>query len=194
VGVSAVQDEEREPAGSEADVLARARAGNDAALREIYDRHAASITRRLAHATGDPELARDLTQDAFVTAFDRIDRFRGDSSLGTWLHAIAFNHLRDRRKKARREQSLWERLRGRPPLSPIEPDRELQAREDLARLQAALAQLPDVQRDAFVLRVVEQLSLEEAAAILGARVATVSYRARRAEDSVRAYFEKGPPS
>lgn len=175
-------------------MVARARAGEDAALREIYEQHAAAVTRRLAHVTGDPELARDLTQDAFVTAFDRLDRFRGDSSLGTWLHAIAFNHLRDRRKKARREQSLWERLRGRPTMQPVEPDRDLQAREDLARLQAALARLDDAQREAFVLRVVEQLSLEEAAAILGARVATVSYRARRAEEKVRAYFEKGPTS
>ncbi len=79
-------------------------------------------------------------------------------------------------------------------MQPVEPDRDLQAREDLARLQAALARLDDAQREAFVLRVVEQLSLEEAAAILGARVATVSYRARRAEEKVRAYFEKGPTS
>lgn len=77
-------------------------------------------------------------------------------------------------------------------MRPIEPDRDLQAREELARLQAALARLDDAQRDAFVLRVVEQLSLEEAAKILGARVATISYRAKRAEAKVREYFEKGP--
>jgi RNA polymerase sigma-70 factor (ECF subfamily) len=188
---AAVQEQQ---GSREGDVLTRARAGEESALRAIYEDHAAAITRRLAHVTGDHELARDLTQDAFVTAFDKLDSFRGDASLGTWLHAIAFNHLRDRRKRARREQSVWERLRGRAPMQPIEPDRDLQAREELARLQAALARLDDAQRDAFVLRVVEQLSLEEAAKILGARVATISYRAKRAEAKVRAYFEKGPMS
>ena len=163
-------------------------------LKAIYAEHAVAITRRLTHLTGDAELARDLTQDAFVTAFDRLASFRGDSGLGTWLHAIAFNHLRDRRKRARRELSVWDRLRSRPALPPAEPDQKLQTQEELGRLQAALAQLPDAQRDAFVLRVVEGLSLEEAAKILGARVATVSYRARRAEERVRALFEKGPKS
>ena len=101
---AAVQEQQ---GAEEGDVLTRARAGEASALRAIYEEHAAAITRRLAHVTGDLELARDLTQDAFVTAFDKLDGFRGDSGLGTWLHAIAFNHLRDRRKRARREQSVW---------------------------------------------------------------------------------------
>jgi RNA polymerase sigma-70 factor, ECF subfamily len=161
------------------------------AFRAIYEEHAAAVTRRLAHSSGDTELARDLAQETFVVAFVRLEHFRGESSLSTWLHAIAFNLLRDHRKRTRRRLSVWARLRGHPPPNPVEPDRALQSQEDFDRLRAILAELDDAQRDAFVLRVVEGVSLAEAATILGVRVATVSYRARRAEAIVRAAFEQG---
>ena len=160
----------------------------------MVEAHAAVVTRRLTHATGDPNLARDLAQDTFVVAFDRLQTFRGDASLSTWLHAIAFNLLRDHRKRVRREQSLWARLRRRPAPAVVEPERALQSREDLERLQAIVAGLDPAKRDAFVLRVVEQLSLAESAEILGVRIATVSYRAKRAEALVREAFEKGASS
>jgi RNA polymerase sigma-70 factor, ECF subfamily len=164
---------------------------DDPAFRAIYEEYGAAVTRRLAHLTGDADLARDLTQETFVVAFVRLEHFRGESSLSTWLHAIAFNLLRDHRKRTRRRQSVWARLRGYPPPEPIEPERALQSREDLDRLRAVLDELDHAKRDAFVLRVVEGVSLAEAATILGVRVATVSYRARRAEALVRAAFEQG---
>lgn len=171
-------------------VVERAREGDAEAQAELYREHAATLARRLAHACGDDDLARDLAQDAFVTAFATLHRFRGKASFSTWLHGIAFNHLRDRRKRKARE------TRGKASLklaeSPTTPSVEHQAasRQSMARLQVVLAELAPKLRDAFVLRVVEQLSLEEAASILGARVATVSYRARRAEALVRAAFEQ----
>lgn len=170
-----------------------AQAGNLAELRQIYEAHACVVTRRLAQVTGDAELARDLAQDTFVVAFDRIASFRGEACLSTWLHAIAFNLLRDHRKRTRRRRSLWSRLGLQSPAT-VEPEGQLESREELGRLQAILAALDDTQRDAFVLRVVEGLSLAEAAEILDVRVATVSYRARRAEAIVREAFEKAKSS
>lgn len=193
VSASPLPERENAPAVPQARTLSDARAQDPAALRSIYQEHAVAITRRLAHMTGDAELARDITQDAFVTAFDRLHRFRGDSSLATWLHAIAYNHLRDRRKRKRRELSVWRRLRS-PEAESNAPDKALQARESLQRLQAIVATLDERKRDAFVLRVVEQLSLQECAVILGARVATISYRARTAEAEVREAFERGATS
>ena len=162
---------------------------DDRAFREIYDAHAAAVTRRLYHAVGDAEVARDLAQEAFATAFAKLARFRGDASVGTWLHAIAFNHLRDWRKRTRR-RGLWllRLSRERRPELPA-PDEVVAARDDLSRLREAVMQLRPDLRDAYVLRVVEQVSLAEAAEILGARVATVSYRAKKAEALVRAAFE-----
>lgn len=86
---------------------------------------------------------------------------------------------------------MWSRLRRRPRATAVEPDRALQSREELARLREILADLDEAKRDAFVLRVIEKLSLAESAAILDASVATVSYRARRAEAIVREAFERG---
>ena len=172
-------------------VLDRARDGDEQARAALYRDHAGTLTRRLAHACGDDELARDVAQDAFVTAFARLDRYAQRSSFSTWLHGIAFNHLRDRRKRRARESA------GKAKLALVEgdagqsPEQAVSSRQAVARLDAVLATLSPKLRDAFVLRVVEQLSLEESAQILGARVATISYRARKAEALVRAAFEDG---
>lgn len=175
-------------------VFDRAREGDADAQAELYRAHAATLTRRIANVCGDAELARDVAQDAFVTAFARLGRFGGRSSFTTWLHGIAFNHLRDRRKRRSRERAGQARLA----LVGVEApslERRASSRQAVERLDAVLAELKPKLRDAFVLRVVEQLSLEESAEILGARVATVSYRARRAEALVRAAFEdEGEPS
>ncbi len=182
------------PAPAVASVVERAREGDEGAQAQLYRDHAATLTRRLAHACGDDELARDVAQDAFVTAFDRLARFSDRSSFSTWLHGIGFNHLRDRRKRRARERTGEARLA----LVSIETtslEERASSRQAVARLDAVLSELKPKLRDAFVLRVVEQLSLEEAAQILGARVATVSYRARKAEALVRAAFdEEGAPT
>lgn len=169
----------------------RARDGDVVAKSDLYRDHAPTLTRRLAHACGDDDLARDLAQDAFITAFGQLDRFAGRASFSTWLHGIAFNHLRDRRKRGARERSGKARLAlVEGPQAPT-PEQRASSRQAIDRLDAALAAIKPKLRDAFVLRVVEQLSLEESAEILGARVATVSYRARKAEELIRAAFEDG---
>lgn len=170
-------------------VVERAREGDTQAQAELYREHAATLTRRLAHACGDDDFARDIAQDAFVTAFARLGDYRGASSFSTWLHGIGFNHLRDRRKRKARERSGNARLALVAGEDAPSPEQQTSSRQALARLDAVLATLRPKMRDAFVLRVVEQLSLEESAEILGARVATVSYRARKAEALVRAAFE-----
>lgn len=171
-------------------VLERAREGDAAAQAELYREHAATLTRRLAHACGDDELARDVAQDAFITAFARLGDYRGRSSFSTWLHGIGFNHLRDRRKRGARERSGKARLALVEGEAGPSLEQQTSSRQALAKLDAVLAELKPKLREAFVLRVVEQLSLEESAEILGARVATVSYRARKAEALVRAAFER----
>ncbi|MGH1345159.1 MAG: RNA polymerase sigma factor [Nannocystales bacterium] len=171
--------------------LERARSGDATARAELYREHAATVTRRLAHACGDDELARDIAQDAFITAFARLDRFGERASFSTWLHGIAFNHLRDRRKRNARERAGKAQLALAEGGATASPEQHASSRQVVAKLDAVLATLAPKLRDAFVLRVVEQLSLEESAEILGARIATVSYRARKAEALVRAAFEDG---
>lgn len=160
-------------------------------LDALYHAHASAVIVRLRRLCGDAELARDLAQDAFVVAMRRIDRVPSDPPPAAWLHAIAYNLLRDHRRSHRRRGALlsWLRRPGSqraalvgegPPSPPSLSD----------RLGAALETLDDKQRDAFVLRVVEGLSLEEAAGLLDTTVQTVSYRARKAEQIVRRHFEE----
>jgi len=175
----------------ESATVAAAVAGDEAAIRAIYMAHAPAVTRRLLNLCGDATLAEELAQDAFVTAFDRLDRFAGDSCLATWLHGIAFNHLRNRRAGDRRRSRLHVAARQTLARVTAEPaDADARRRDLLARFDDALAQLDFNARSAFVLRVVEQLPLAEVASILDSPVSTVSHWTRRAEAKVRVYLEE----
>src|SRR5687768_8776158 len=73
---------------TESTLIARAAAGDMAAQRALYEQHVDRVYRLAFRLAGDEDLARDFTQETFVRAFDRLGTFRGDSALGTWLHAI----------------------------------------------------------------------------------------------------------
>ena len=163
----------------------------DEALRELYETHAAAVNQRLYWLTGNADLSRDLTQDTFLVALRRLETVQNPDAMSSWLHGIAYNLLRDHRKSQQRRRGLWKRWRNRDESSEAaEADAgEPQLLQTLAR---ALQGLDADKRDAFVLRQVEGLSLEEAAALLEVSIKTVSYRALKAEEHVRAAFE--PPS
>jgi RNA polymerase sigma-70 factor, ECF subfamily len=76
----------------------RCKAGDAAAERALYDAHVERVYRLAHRMAGDPDLAEDITQDVFIRAFDKIEQYRGESALATWLHTItvsvALNSLR----------------------------------------------------------------------------------------------------
>ena len=89
---------------TDAALLDRLKAGDPAAERSFYEQHVDRIYRLILRMSGRPELAQEWTQDTFVRAFDRIGQFRGDSALGSWLHAIAVSvKLNGLRKQKRRD-------------------------------------------------------------------------------------------
>ncbi|MCH9683870.1 MAG: RNA polymerase sigma factor [Deltaproteobacteria bacterium] len=164
-------------------------------LQQLYREHSAAVARRLYRLCGDREVARDLTQDAFVVAMKRLDSLQDTTARSAWLHGIAYNLLREHRRFAHRRRSLWQRWRGksteRAQAVAIEGGTDDEA-QLLRTLDAALRGLDTDKRDAFVLRQLEGLSLEEAAGLLDVSVQTVSYRDKRAEAHVRAAFESPP--
>ena len=91
-------------------LVQRVKQGDPAAERELYDAHVDRVYGLAYRMTGDETLARDLTQDAFVRAFDRIDGYRGDAALSTWLHSVTtsvvLNGLRKVRRIHQREADL----------------------------------------------------------------------------------------
>ena len=167
---------------TEPQLVARAVAGDLAAQRLIYDQHVDRVYRLAYRLAGDEELARDFTQETFVRAFDRLPTFRGDSALGTWLHAIgvsvALNGLRKVKRLRQRETGLDDALTVGVTVRRAEPD----LKERLAR---AIDALPDGYRTVFVMHDVEGYTHEEIAAALGVQPGTSKAQLFRARAKLR---------
>jgi RNA polymerase sigma-70 factor (ECF subfamily) len=141
----------------------------------------------------DRDEAMDLSQEVFLRVFRTIHRFRGQSSLRTWIYRIAVNQARNRhrfwRRRRRADQvSLDAHVAAHGDFASASvagPDRMLAQKELAARLQAALDHLPFDQRTVIVLREVDGLSYEEIAYSLGVAVGTVKSRLTRARQALR---------
>ncbi len=86
----------------ETGLIRRVRAGEPAAERALYDAHVDRVYRLAYRMTGDDDLARDCTQETFIRAFDRLDQFRGEAVIGTWLTAIATSVVLNALRKVKR--------------------------------------------------------------------------------------------
>src|SRR5580692_9378881 len=92
-----------EPVNRPNDDVARAARGDRLAFERLYRQHVNRIFSLCARMVGDRTRAEELTQDAFVRAWEKLDQFRGDSAFGTWLHRLAVNVvLNDRQTENRR--------------------------------------------------------------------------------------------
>jgi len=141
----------------------------------------------------DRDEALDLSQEVFFRVFRTIHRFRGQSSLRTWIYRIAVNQARNRhrfwRRRHRGDQvSLDQHIADHGDFlygGESTPDRLLAQKELAERLQQALDHLPFDQRTAIVLREIDGLSYEEIAFSLGVAVGTVKSRLTRARQALR---------
>jgi RNA polymerase sigma-70 factor (ECF subfamily) len=151
------------------------------------------------HLLGDYEDARDLSQDVFLQVFRTLDRFRGQSSLRTWIYRIAVNLARNRHRWWRRrrkadqvsiEEHVLQHGELPEPTGAAEPDRVLVRKEVADRVWKALDALPFDQRTVMVLREIDGLSYEEIAFSLGVAIGTVKSRLTRAREALRARLRK----
>lgn len=144
-----------------------------AAERALYDAHVDRIYRLMFRMAGEPELAEDFTQETFIRAFSRLDQYRGDSALGTWLHAIAVSVALNGLRKVKRIRVRTEPIEDSPRLA-VQP-RGFTA--DLkAKLHAAVDALSEKLRPVFVMHDVEGYTHEEIAGVLGIPVGTSKAR------------------
>lgn len=158
-------------------LIARAQRGNRQAFEALYRRHAGNVYGLCLRMTGNASEAEDCTQEAFIQAWTRLDRFRGDASLGTWLHRIAVNTVLGRMRKSRREQDRLQVVRETAPTQASVTDEG-----GMRDLQQALDELPQGARQVFVLNAVYGYSHEETGDMLGIAVGTSKaqlHRARR---------------
>ena len=162
-----------------------ARAGKDpGALAELFRRHRDSAWRFALARCGDPDLASDITQELFLRLADyRRPVFR-KAKFTTWLYRVTANLAVDEwRRQTRSEAGEFdERMR------PVESGAEQQA--DLARVMAVMGTLPERQRQAFHLRMLEQWSTEDTAAAMGITTGSVKTHLQRALQAVRTHLEE----
>lgn len=159
----------------------RAREGDSEAFARLYDTHAPRIHAVCLRLSGDPARAGELLQDVFVHAWQRLGTFRGESAFGTWLHRLAVNVVL---QGARGEQRRTRRVALGDDLAPSGFDAPARNTEPGLRLdlEQAVAALPAILREVFVLHDVEGFQHGEIAALLSVPVGTCRshlFRARR---------------
>jgi RNA polymerase sigma-70 factor (ECF subfamily) len=166
-------------AASVDELVRRAQQGDVNAFETLYRTHMEAIYSLCWRMTGDEREARDLVQDVFVRAWERLTTFRGQSSLATWLHRLGTNVVLERMRAGKRESM---RLIDAPDAEPEERaiDGDANTRMDLDR---ALVTLPGGARTVFILHDIEGYSHDEIATMTGIAPGTARaqlWRARRA--------------
>jgi RNA polymerase sigma-70 factor (ECF subfamily) len=189
--------ETREP--DDAELVDRARRRDSAAFRVIMQRHNRRLYRIARAVLRNDGEAEDAVQEAYVRAFTHLGEFRGDASLATWLSRIVLNEAlgRIRRRRGERDLTAVENLMPQADIIPFplgsaqpDPERSMAQRQIQHMLEHAIDDLPDDFRTVLVARVIEDMSVEETASLLGLRAETVKTRLHRARKLLRDALER----
>ena len=185
-------------AGSDTETIHAVLNGDVERYADLVDKYQGMAIRVAFSWLGNYEDAKDVSQDAFVSAYRSLGRFRGGAKFSTWLYRIVINKCKDAGKRRAHQPAVVARVGTPDPdaedgtslFVDVEdpatgPSDQLANRELSRRLTEAIGTLPGKQRSAFLLHHVHGLSLEEVAAIMGCRVGTVKSHVFRATDHLR---------
>jgi RNA polymerase sigma-70 factor (ECF subfamily) len=175
----------------DAALVERCRQGDLAAFEELYRAHAGKLFSVACRMLGNPTDAEDLLQEIFLSAHRKLDGFRGDSALGTWLYRLATNHCLDYlRSRAARTNQLTDVLDDEPGLY-LAGSRGLAEQTVMKMdLERAMARLPEGCRAAFVLHDVQGLEHQEVADVLGIAEGTSKSQVHKARLRLRAMLSE----
>jgi RNA polymerase sigma-70 factor (ECF subfamily) len=170
-------------------LVARARAGDDEAFRDIFERHHRLVMRFIYGMVNEHALTEELTQETFISAYKALENLRDESKLPTWLCGIAKNVVRHSFRAKGRERGRIDlddasvtELRDRD--SPA-PDDYLLDKELKRVIQNALLDLDEDKRMVFTLKVLQQRSYEEIAEITGFSISKLKTDLHRAKAGMR---------
>lgn len=178
-------------AGRESDraLVERCKAGELGAFEELYRQHAGRLFGLASRMLGNQADAEDLLQEIFLLAHRKLDGFRGESALGTWLYRLAMNQCLDYlRSRQARSNQVTDPIDDEP--GSYEPGRRGLAEQAVSKmdLERALARLPEGCRAAFVLHDVEGLEHREVADVLGIAEGTSKSQVHKARLKLRAFL------
>lgn len=175
--------------------VTKARSGDKDAFRTLVERHARVLFRLAFRMTGNAEDAEDVVQESFLRAWCQLDRFDERASFGTWMYRIATNCALDVvRLRKRRNQTppaaddAGDGMAELPSMEPS-PERMALSGEVRRRLAAAMNQLSETERAAFVLRHFEGLRLEEIGQVLECQPGAAKHSVFRAVQKLRRALE-----
>lgn len=175
-------------------LVERHRCGDLQAFDVVYDRFGEMVYNLALRLAGSREEAADLSQEIFLRIYRHLGGFGGRSTLKTWVFRIAINHCRDRLS---RHVPSMQSIDADPTEGSVAIADPARGPEELAvaadegrRVMDGLARIPQVFREAVVLRDLEGLSYEEIAEVLGVRVGTVRSRIARGRDQLRTLLER----
>ncbi|MGB9735633.1 MAG: RNA polymerase sigma factor [bacterium] len=177
----------------EHDILNQCRKGNKHAYRLIIEKYKDTIYSTVLRFTHDHTTAEEITQETFVKAWQNLNRFEGRSKFSTWLIAIAVNKAKDVIKDKHRTLNTLNVdtvTEGTITQSyDIKPPEELIMDNELGlQLKRFIDELPDIYREAFILRHVDLLSYEEISVISRVSVEAVKMRVFRAREILKERF------
>jgi RNA polymerase sigma-70 factor, ECF subfamily len=176
---------------AEAALVERCRRGDLGAFEELYRAHAGRLYSLAVRMLGNHADAEDLLQDIFLSAHRKLDGFRGDSALGTWLYRLAMNQILDHvRSRAGRAGQVTDGLDDASVLADAAGHRLADRAIDRIDLERALAELPDGCRAAFLLHDVEGLEHREVSDVLGIAEGTSKSQVHKARLRLRALLSE----
>src|SRR5688572_25540503 len=173
---------------TDGELVEQVRAGDTAAFGELVERHRGAVFRAALAALGNEAEAEDIAQDALVLAYRRIDQFRGDASVRTWMVSIAWRLALSRRRR------MWWRLSRTPPETELHalrdvrpsPEARMHSAQVIKSVQQQIRRLPPMLRDALLLAAAGDLTQDEIAAALNIPGATFRGRVRDARLRLKA--------
>ena len=184
------------PAG-EAELIARAKARDEAALRAILKANNRRLFRIARGILRNDSEAEDVVQETYIRALTHLDGFRGDASLSTWLSRIAMNEAMGRLRGKPRSLDLDSLPPNKHeaeiiplPNASSDPEKSMAQRQIQEVVERAIDALPEPFRLVFIMRVMEEMSVEETAALLSLKPETVKTRLHRARALLRHNVEK----
>ena len=169
---------------SDEELVGAAKSGDLTAFEELVSRHRDKIFARALSMMRNEEEAIDLSQEAWVKSWQRLQQFQGDASFGTWVTRIVINLCLDalRRRKRQRTESIEEMdeetggVERQMPVVTVNPTERMERAELRQRIDQALGQLSHEHRTVLILHEFEELEYKEIAAIMGCSIGTVMSR------------------
>lgn len=181
--------------------MAEAQGGSESAYRALVERHSPRLFAMVGRLLGRPEDVAEVCQDAFVKAYFTLDTFRGDAAFSSWVTGIALNlaknRLRDSGRKGRNMGQSMEQLHEEAPAMAnaalavsTTPRDHADSAELSEALDDCLQRLEEGYREAFVLRVYQEMSYQEISGLQDVPVGTVKSRLNKARQNLRACLER----